>query len=193
MLILSLKLITVMEIIEKAKSKIKENVLQIEHRTDITNDEKSDLIIKLFSGTCAAVAIQPIPFADFFVLTPLQAYMGSRLAAIRGISVRESEVKVLLKEIASVIGLGLLAQQLAIGAYKTFIPFLGALTTIPIVYGLTYAIGKTMDAYLVNKSKDLSMTKKQMKTIFDEMLKKGKEEGKKNKDSIKHTAKKIKN
>lgn len=181
-----------MDIIEKAKGKIKVNILEIEHRTDITNDEKADLIIKLFSGTCAAIAIQPIPFADFFVLTPIQAYMGTRLAAIRGLKFKDSEIKVFLKEIASVIGLGLLAQQLAIGAYRTFIPFLGAITTIPIVYGLTYAIGKTMDAYLINKAKGLSLSKSQMKTIFEEMLKKGKKEGKENKESIKRNAKHLK-
>jgi len=179
------------DILEKAKTKIQDNILEIEHRTDITNDEKADLIIKLFSGTCAAVAIQPIPFADFFVLTPIQAYMGARLSAIRGLNVTESQIKVLLKEIGSVIGLGLLAQQLVIGAYKTFIPFLGALTTIPIVYGLTYAIGKTMDAYLIKKAKGLTMTKSQMKSVFEEMLKKGKREGKNNKESIKKNAKRL--
>jgi uncharacterized protein (DUF697 family) len=178
-----------MDLIEKAKNKIKQNILDIEHRTDITNDEKAELIIKLFSGTCAAIAIQPIPFADFFVLTPIQAYMGARLAAIRGSNTSESEIKTILKEIASVIGLGLLAQQLAIGAYKTFIPFLGAITTIPIVFGLTYAIGKTMDSYLIKKSKGVPISKEEMKELFDEMLKKGKKEGKENKESIKNNAK----
>ena len=178
-----------MDLIEKAKNKIKQNILDIEHRTDITNDEKAELIIKLFSGTCAAIALQPIPFADFFVLTPIQAYMGARLAAIRGSNTSESEIKTILKEIASVIGLGLLAQQLAIGAYKTFIPFLGAITTIPIVFGLTYAIGKTMDSYLIKKSKGVPISKEEMKELFDEMLKKGKKEGKENKESIKNNAK----
>ena len=63
----------------------------------------------------STIAIQPIPFADIFILTPIQAYMGSRIAAIRGLKIEVQEVLVILKEIARVIGLGLLAQQIVTG------------------------------------------------------------------------------
>ena len=46
------------------------------------------------------------------------------------------------KEILGVLGLSFLAQQTAIGLYKTILPFLGAITTIPLVFVLTYSIGK---------------------------------------------------
>ena len=62
-----------------------DNISKIEQRTDINDDEKVLRIVKTFSATCAAIATQPIPGWDIFPLTAIQAYMGSRIASIRGI------------------------------------------------------------------------------------------------------------
>ena len=45
--------------------------------------------------------------------------MGTRIAAVRGIRVSNNDALTSIKEISGVVGLGLLAQQVAIGAYKT--------------------------------------------------------------------------
>ncbi len=171
-------------IIKKALDKAKKNIFEIEQRTDLSDDEKVTRIIKVFGATCAGVAIQPIPFADFFILTPLQAYMGTRIAAIRGVPVSETGAADIIKEIASVVGMGLLAQQLVIGGYKTFIPFLGALTTIPIVFGLTYAIGRVMDEYFQRKAKKQKIDSVILKQVWKDALKKGKKEGKDCRENI---------
>ncbi|PLX83675.1 MAG: hypothetical protein C0617_11110 [Desulfuromonas sp.] len=181
----------VKKVIEKALKGVRENILEIETRTDLPNEEKAKRIIKIFGATCAGVAIQPIPFADIFILTPIQAYMGTRIAAIRGVPVRESEVGEIIKEIAAVVGLGLLAQQLVIGGYKTFIPFLGAWTTIPIVFGLTYAMGCVMDEYFIRKAKKEKLDKEIMKQVWRDALKVGKEEGKKRTSEIKKDSKAL--
>ena len=171
-------------IIAKEREKLKQEVLEIENRKDISDDENVTRIIKVFSTTCAAIAVQPIPFADIFVLTPIQAYMGTRIAAIRGLPVNESKAAEIIKELASVVGLGLLAQQLVIGGYKTFIPFFGAFTTIPIVFGLTYAIGKVMDYYFIQKKKNVSIDPEIIKNIWEETLRQKKAEGKENRKDI---------
>jgi uncharacterized protein (DUF697 family) len=171
-------------VVKRALDKAKQNIFDIEKREDLSDDEKVTRIIKIFGATCAGVAVQPIPFADIFVLTPIQAYMGSRIAAIREVPVSESEATQTVKEIASVIGMGLLAQQLVIGGYKTFIPFLGGFTTIPIVFGLTYAMGKVMDEYFKKKAKKEKIDAVILKQIWVEALKIGKQEGKANKNSI---------
>ena len=171
-------------VISKAKEKLKKEVLQIENRTDLSSDEKVNRIIKIFASACAALAVQPIPFADIFVLTPIQAYMGTRISAIRGLPISEAKATEIIKELAGVVGLGLLAQQLVIGGYKTFIPFLGAITTIPIVYGLTFTIGKVMDVYFIKKSRNESIDPEKLKKYWRETLKKKKEEGKKIKNQI---------
>lgn len=155
-----------MDVIESAKRKIQSEIMDIENRADLSDDEKRSKIINYFSVICAAVAVQPIPFADIFVLTPIQAYMGERLSAIRGMPLTESEATDLVKEIAGVVGLGMVAQQIALGLYKTGLPFLAGFTTIPLVYGLTYAIGRVMDLYLERKERGQTMSQADIKDAW---------------------------
>ena len=166
------------DFIDKIKSKIQRELLDIEERTDLSTEQKTSQVIHIFCATCAGVAIQPIPFADIFILTPLQAYMGSRIASIQGVPISESKATTIVTDLAKVIGLGLLAQQLAIGAYKTFIPFLGAVTTVPMVYGLTYGMGKVMEAYFESKAKGQKIDPNLLKDIWKKAKKEGEKEGK---------------
>src|SRR5690606_21358251 len=124
-------------IISRAKERLQKEVFALEKRNDLNEDQKVKQLITIFSTTCAAIAIQPIPFADIFVLTPIQGIMGKKIADIKGYSITEAGAVDVFKEMAGLVGLGLLAQQLVIGAYKTVIPFLRAITTIPLVFGLT--------------------------------------------------------
>lgn len=174
---------------KKAEGLLGKEYFKIEERSDLSDKQKVDRIINITSGVCAGVAIQPIPFADIFVLTPIQAIMGSRIAKIRGVRVTDNDIATYIKEIAGVIGLGLLAQQLAIGAYKTVLPFVGALTTIPLVYGLTYGIGRVMDAYIVSKVKGQVLDPEEIKRIWKEARKEGEKES--DEKSSKEYAKKI--
>jgi uncharacterized protein (DUF697 family) len=168
-----------MDIIEAAKRKVQAEVTDIENRADLTDDQKRSRIIHIFSVTCAAVAVQPIPFADIFVLTPIQAYMGVRLSAIRGMPLSEVEAKDLLKEISGVVGLGMVAQQIALGLYKVGLPFLAGFTTIPLVYGLTYAIGRVMDYYLEKKSRGEMVSNAELVDIWENARKDGAKQAKK--------------
>lgn len=161
--------------------KLQSEFFSIENRSDITDDEKVTQIIKITSVVCASLAIQPIPFADIFVLTPIQGLMGSRIAAVRGIPISKNDSIETVKQILGTIGLGLTAQQLVIGGYKTFIPFAGGLFTIPIVFGLTYGIGRVMDQYLINKSKGRILNRDELRKIFRQGKKEGKKEGKQHK------------
>lgn len=173
-----------MDIIDSAKSKIESEITSIENRTDLTDDQKRSRIIHIFSVTSAAVAVQPIPFADIFVLTPIQAYMGVRLSTIRGMPLSDAEATDLLKEISGVVGLGMLAQQAALGLYKVGLPFLAGFTTIPLVYGLTYAIGRIMDYYLEKKSKGQTVSNADLKSMWEKYRKEGKEKAKDTKAEV---------
>jgi uncharacterized protein (DUF697 family) len=173
-----------LDIIDSAKEKIRDEVTNIESRDDLSDDEKRSKIINYFSVICAAVAVQPIPFADIFVLTPIQAYMGERLSSIRGMPLSENEATDLVKEIAGVAGLGMAAQQIALGLYKTGLPFLAGFTTIPLVYGLTYAMGRVMDLYLEKKERGETMSQADIKSMWQESRAEGKEKAKKAKAEI---------
>jgi uncharacterized protein (DUF697 family) len=176
------------KIIEKIKSELERNITAIEAREDLSTDEKVSRIIHSFCAVCSAIAIQPIPFADIFILTPIQAYMGSRLAAIHGVPVEEATVKNNIADLLKVAGMGLVAQQLAIGAYKTGLPFMGGFMTIPLVYGLTYAIGNVLNVMFKARSKGKELSDEEKKRLFREMLKEGKRKGKENRERIKEQA-----
>lgn len=173
-----------MEIINKAKVTLNKEVLDIERRTDLTNDEKVTRICTVFGTTCAAVAVQPIPFADIFVLTPIQAFMGKKIADIRGYNISESGAKQIFLELSGLVGLGFLSQQLVIGAYKTVLPFLGGLTTIPLVFGLTFGMGKVMDHYFEKKIKGEKIDPEMIKAVFQKARAEGKKKADENKEEI---------
>jgi uncharacterized protein (DUF697 family) len=136
------------------------------------------------------MAVQPIPFADIFILTPTQIIMGKKIASLRGYEVKDSSIEKILKEISGIIGMGVLAQQVVIGAYKTFLPFMGGITTIPVVYGLTYGIGKTMDYYIVAKINGKQINKSEVERIFKNSREFGQREGKSKENDISRSSKK---
>ena len=158
---------------------IKDNTYGI-NSSNIPPEKKVDKLLIFFSSVCAATAVQPIPFADIFILTPIQLYMGTLIAEARGYKFSMSEV---YKEIIGVLGLSFLAQQTAIGLYKLGLPFIGGFMTIPLVFVLTYSIGKVMDFYFVSKTQGKTLTKDDLKNFF----KQAKKDAKKNfsKDEIK--------
>jgi len=179
------------DVISKAKEKLRKEVSDIENRTDLTDQQKVDKVITIFSTFCAAIAVQPIPFADIFVLTPIQGYMGKKIADIRGYKITEGGAKEVFKELAGLVGLGFLAQQLAIGAYKTVLPFLGAITTIPLVFGLTYGMGRVMDYYFIKKIKGEKIVKSELKDIMKKAKAESKNVMKENEEEINKRKKEL--
>jgi len=173
------------QLVAKARNRINREVLDIEKRTDLTDDQKVSRIITIFSTSCAAIAVQPIPFADFFILTPLQAFMGTRISAIRGMPLGEKESADLIKELMGVIGMGMLAQQIGIALAKIFWPIFGGVATIPVVFSLTYAIGKMMDVYFVHKAAGRTASPETLKRAWNQAKADGKKEGKQRESEIK--------
>lgn len=158
--------------------KIRSEITEIEHRQDLSDEEKISRITHIACATCAGIAIQPIPFADIFILTPIQAYFGSRIASIRGIPVSESNASDLIKEIIAVIGMGFIAQQLAIAIWKLVTFGAGGLLTIPLVYALTFAVMKVIDAYYAAKAHKQTLTNQQMKAIWKQAFLDGRKKAK---------------
>ena len=175
-------------LLSRARAKLEREVLEIEHRTDLTDQQKVDKIIVIFSVVCGGIAVQPIPFADIFILTPLQAYMGQRLAAIRGLKLSEQQSTELIKQLMGVVGMGLVAQQLGIAAAKILFPIFGGVATVPVVFGLTYAIGTVMDKYIVAKVAGRTLTPEEIKRAWKDAKKSGEAEGKRRQEEIRRNA-----
>lgn len=164
--------------VDQLKEKIASNITDIEARDDLSANEKSSQIIHIFSAACAGVAVQPIPFADIFILTPIQAYMAERLAAVRGVPITEGSATELMTDLAKVIGLGMVAQQVALGLYKVGLPFLAGFTTVPLVYGLTYGIGNVLDYLFIERQKGNKLNPDEIKKLWLNVKKEGFKKGK---------------
>jgi uncharacterized protein (DUF697 family) len=138
----------------------------IESNPAYTPDQKVHHLIYATAGICGVVAMQPLPFADIFALTPIQCYMGYKIARVRGIRLSEDEASDALKQIAGAVGMGFLAQQGVIGLYKLGLPFLGGFMTFPLVAGMTVGIGKAMDLYLRTKADGRSISSHDLKQAY---------------------------
>ncbi|MDD5392740.1 MAG: hypothetical protein PHE17_06950 [Thiothrix sp.] len=158
--------------------KFKNEILEIEGRQDINDDTKVSRITHYACIACAGIAVQPIPFADIFILTPIQAYFSSRIAAIRGVPVSESEALDWVKEMIGLLGLGFIAQQVAIGIWKTVTWGMGGALTIPLVYALTYAIMTVADFYFSAKARNEAISDSVLKAVWRDAFKQGKRQGK---------------
>jgi len=86
------------------------------------------------------------------------------------------------------VGLGLVGQQLVVGAYKTFIPFLGAVTTIPLVYGATTAVCAVMDAYFKAAARGTRISPEEMRTMWEREKARGEQEGRQREQDIRDEA-----
>lgn len=161
--------------IPKIPEQLKKNLKKIEDTFNLivddpsmSEDVKIRAIINLTALTCAIVAIQPIPFADFFVLTPIQIAMVTTMSRVMGMPVGKHDAREVIAYVAGVVGLGLLAQQSILGLYKTVIPFAGGLTTIPLVYSATMGLGYAAKAVLDARRRDQTITKEEIRRIREE-------------------------
>jgi uncharacterized protein (DUF697 family) len=116
-----------------------------EEASDADRDDAIRSVIQACSITAAAVTIQPIPFVDTALITPIQIVMVQAIARIHGYQLDKKSVV----EILSTFGASILAQNVIMAAVK-FIPFLGWIVTTSMAYALTWAVGEVSDYYFRN-------------------------------------------
>ena len=138
-----------------------------------TVDERVSNIIKQTCWLCAVVAVFPLPVADMYFLSFLQFLMALRIGEIYGKKVDRDEFIHILKSLGLVAVLGYLAQQTALGLYRTILPGLGAVTTVPLVYSLTFCIGKILHKYFDLESKGQSLNGINFMEILNDLKEEG--------------------
>jgi uncharacterized protein (DUF697 family) len=108
----------------------------------------AQVVTKSVTAICAAVGAQPIPLADFPILTWLQVTM---VAGIMHISGREMSVKLAGEFLAAVganIGLGLALREGARAAVK-LVPVWGNAISGAVAGAGAYAVGRSAVAYFI--------------------------------------------
>lgn len=91
----------------------------------------------------AAVALQPIPVADIFLLTPIQILLVQSIGRIYGVPLSARTAL----EIATNIGMGVVLQQIFIAITKIGVPLMGGLLCSTYVYTATYYMGRVAQIY----------------------------------------------
>ncbi|MBB5356528.1 uncharacterized protein (DUF697 family) [Anoxybacillus mongoliensis] len=169
---------SIQDIIQNRTKKLKEILYLISDDVSVSPEKRIRLIIHASSLVCALVAIQPLPFADIFVLTPIQVVMVIYISRVLGNPIGENGAKEVLSYTIGVIGWGVLAQQLILAGYKTFIPYLGGLTTVPLVYAATFGLGYAAKTVLEARLHDQQISKEEIKRISKEATERAKKETK---------------
>jgi len=105
-------------------------------------------LIKAVTAMCATIGVQPIPFADYPILTALQIMMISGIMHISG---REMSVKLAGEFVAALganAGVGLVLRE-GSRALAKLVPVWGNLVSGAIAGGGTYALGRAASAYFI--------------------------------------------
>ena len=134
-------------------------------------------LVTTCATAAAAVTIQPIPFVDAALISPIQILMVQGIGRIHGHTLDRKSII----EILSTFGASLVSQNVMIAAAK-FIPFAGWAVSISMAYALTYAIGEVSHAYFVSGR---GLSSSELRAIFDETYQRKKKERQKKGSSLK--------
>jgi uncharacterized protein (DUF697 family) len=107
------------------------------------------VLVKSVTAICGAIGAQPIPLADFPILTSLQ---GSMVASIAHVSGRELNAKLVAEFMAALganIGAGLVLREGARAVVK-LIPGWGNAVSGGVAAAGTYAVGRAAVAYFID-------------------------------------------
>lgn len=137
---------------------------------------RAHLIIHITGIVCALIAVQPIPFADIFILTPIQVVMVAALNRVLGGPVSRTNPSELVSYVAGVVGWGVLAQQAILGLYKAGLPFIAGVTTIPLVYSASIGLGYAAKAVIEARVADRQITEEELRRIKKEAESRAREE-----------------
>jgi uncharacterized protein (DUF697 family) len=131
-----------------------------------SEEEKSRAVKELIHTSCAAATVatlQPVPFLDPFLITPIQIGMVQGIGYLRGYHLDKKSVLEILRTLRA----SLVTQQLSIAVAK-FVPAVGWVASISMAYALTYAVGELSDRYFRGGR---SMLPAEMRAIFKAIYK----------------------
>lgn len=143
----------------------------------LTEHENVERVIA-HTATVAAIVccVQPIPAADFLILTPIQAKMALHIGRVKGFEVTQERAHEIVVEVLGVLGMTLTAQLLVVSVAK-LLPIVGGMLSIPLIYAATWAIGNVVDYYFDCLRADKAPSAQVMKDLFTEQFRVGKQKG----------------
>lgn len=134
----------------------------------LSRDENVDEVIKSAALLSGAVAIEPIPFADILVITPVQAKMVLHIGKIYGFDITGERAREIVRELGVTVAYGMAARQVMRGLAKMALPLIGGIITAPAVYGWTFALGRLAQSYFERKTLGLPDSRKERVKVIQE-------------------------
>ncbi len=105
-------------------------------------------IIATCSAVCTTVGVEPIPLADFPILTALQLVMVGCIMHISGREITRKAIGEFISALGMNIGAGLVFREGARAAIKV-LPGFGSAISGAIAGGATYTLGRAATAYFI--------------------------------------------
>ena len=109
----------------------------------------AQIVIKSVTAMCAAVAAQPIPLADFPILTALQTAMVGSIMHVSGREMNAKRTAEFLAAVGANIGTGIVLREGARAAVK-LVPIWGSAISGAVAGAGTYAIGRAAVAFFID-------------------------------------------
>ncbi len=133
-----------------------------------SREENVDEVIKSAAVLAGAVAVEPIPFADILVITPVQVKMVLHIGKIYGFDLSTERATEIVRELGATVAYGIAARQVMRGIAKMALPVIGGLITAPAVYGWTFALGRLAQNYFERKRDGLPFEKADKNRVIQE-------------------------
>jgi uncharacterized protein (DUF697 family) len=154
-----------------------QTLFNLDAEPGLTEHENVERVIgHTATAACIISILQPIPVADFFILTPIQGKMAWHIGKVKGFEVTQERARDIVLEVLGILGVSVTAQHVVVSLAK-LIPIVGAVLTMPVIYGTTWAIGNVVDYYFECLKADKKPSAQVMKDLFAEQLRVGKAKG----------------
>jgi uncharacterized protein (DUF697 family) len=123
----------------------RQTMLRLKEATDVLKSahlRHALPVVLAYSSAAGTAGALPVPFVDMVLLPGIQARMAHQLAHIYNQPMTADRVK----ELATAVGVGMVARTLARQAVK-FIPFVGSAVGATVAAASTYALGRALCFY----------------------------------------------
>ena len=139
-------------------------------KPELTPEQNVEEVTRSAALLSGAIAVEPLPFADILLITPLQMKMVAHIGLIYGFKPDRSRIKDIVTELGATFAFGFLARQLVRGVAKIVAPVIGGLITAPAVYGSTFALGKLAESYFKAQLEGKNLGKLEAKGVARKAL-----------------------
>lgn len=127
----------------------------------LSREENTEEVIKSAALLSGAIAVEPLPFADMLLITPLQVKMVLHIGKIYGFDITPERAKEIVAELGATVAYGMAARQVMRGVAKMIFPMIGGVLTAPMVYGWTFALGRMAQTYFERRVEGLHFGEKE--------------------------------